>query len=221
MTKATELDPGRHEATERTVERLRAAGWDVVVGPGSDDLPTALSDFQPDLVAHRGNEHAIVEIKSRRVPPNLDLVTLAERVAGLPGWRLELVYVPEELAIAEPAQLLRWALTALELTGSSPEAALLLSWSALEGLLHQLALQRGVDTDLPGSLLAALASLGVLDDDEHDQLRRAMTVRNALAHGRQGPAVRASDVRRLNQLARTLADRVEGSESRNEADRSR
>lgn len=221
MTKATELDPGRDEATARTVERLRAAGWDVVVRPGPGELPTALSDYQPDLVAHRGDEHAIVEIKSRRVPPNLDLVTLAERVAGLQGWRLELVYVPEELAIAEPAQLVRWALTARELASSSPEAALLLSWSALEGWLHQLAQQRGVDTDQPGSLLAALASLGVLDDDEHDQLRSTMTVRNALAHGRQGPVVEASDVRRLSQLARTLADRVKAFEPRNKADTSR
>ena len=214
MTKATQLDPGRHEATERTIERLRAAGWEVVVGPGPDELPTALSDFQPDLVAHRGDEHAIVEVKSRLVPPNLDLVTLAERIADLPGWRLEFVYVPEEPAVAEPAQLRRWASTAAELAGSSPEAALLLSWAALEGLLHQLAQQRGVDTNQPGSLLAALASLGVLDDDEHDRLRRAMTARNALAHGRQGPPVEASHVRDLSLLAGRFADRAEDGESR-------
>ncbi|WP_166534940.1 hypothetical protein [Blastococcus xanthinilyticus] len=213
MTKATQLDPGRHEATERTIERLRAGGWDVVVRPGPDELPEALSDLQPDLVAHRGDEHAVVEVKSRLAPPNLDLVTLAERVASLPGWRLELVYIPDEPAVAEPAQLRRWASTASELAGSSPEAALLLSWAALEGLLHQLAQQRGVDTNQAGSLLAALASLGVLDDDEHDRLRRAMTARNALAHGRQGPPIEAAHIRELSQLAGRFADRAEDEES--------
>lgn len=202
MTKPMDL-PER-QATERTAERLRSEGWDVVAQPGPHQLPESLSEFRPDLLAHRGQEHALVEIKSRRSPPNLDMVTLAERVAVLPGWRLDLVYVPDT-PIADEDELVRWAETAEGLAQSAPEAALLLGWAATEGLLHRLAQPKGVDTDGPGRLLATLASLGVVGHDEHDVLRRALEARNALAHGHRTEPVTSELVQDLVAQARALA----------------
>lgn len=204
----TDARPAVQEAAARAVQRLREQGWDVLVEPGPEALPEALAGFRPDLLARRGDEHVLVEIRSRRQPPDLDMVTLAERVAALPGWRLDLVYVPDNPAVAGHEQLRRWVQSAQDLAQSSPEAALLLGWSATEGLLHQLAEPLGVDTDQAGRLLATLASLGELEHDEHDELRRAWEARNALAHGRVGPPVTARLVQELVQRASRLADRV-------------
>lgn len=202
MTRLTNL-PER-QAAEQTVERLRSEGWDVVAEPGPDQLPESLAEFRPDLLAHRGQEHALVEIRSRRLPPNLDMVTLAERVAELPGWRLDLVYVPD-MPIADQDELMRWTETAAGLAQSAPEAALLLGWAAAEGILHRLAQPKGVDTDAPGRLLATLASLGIVGHDQHDVLRRALEARNALAHGHRVEPVTRELVQDLVAQARALA----------------
>ena len=207
MTRAG-AGPGVQDAVARTIQRLRSQGWDVTSEPSPEQLPQTLADFRPDLLARRGDEHAVVEIRSRRQPPNLDLVTLAERVAALPGWRLDLVYVPEDLTVADRGQLLQWARAAEQLASSTPEAALLLGWAPTEGLLHHLAEPVGIDTDQPGALLAALASVGLLEHDEHDELRRAMEARNALAHGRQGPPVTPELVHGLVQRAYRLDERA-------------
>lgn len=208
MTEAMQTDLSERQAVEQVIQRLHAEGWSVVEQPGPQQLPEAVAPFRPDLVAHRGAEHLIVEIKSRQTPPDFDMVTLAEQIAALPGWRLDLVYVPQELATADRDQLLRWAATANALAASAPEAAMLLVWAAIEGLLHQLAEARGVDTNQPGRLLAALASLGVVEHEEHEVLRRAMQTRNALAHGRRGPAVDTATLQRLSALAETLANQA-------------
>src|SRR6185437_499868 len=45
----------------------------------------------PDLVAEREDDHVVVAIKpSRALKGSNDLTELAARVAGQPGWRLEL-----------------------------------------------------------------------------------------------------------------------------------
>lgn len=208
MTKAMRSSSWLREATAGVVEQLLAQGWQVVAEPGPEHLPASLAGFQLDLVARRGEEFAVVEVKSRRLPPDLDMITLAERVSELPGWQLRLVYLPEEPAAVDREQLLRWVSDAEQIAESVPVAALLLCWAATEGLLHRLGEQRGIDTDQPGRLLAALTSLGVVEHEEHDQLRRALESRNALAHGREGPVVDALHVRQLGDLARVLADRV-------------
>lgn len=207
MTEQTGPTAGLCVEVDGIARRMRSEGWDVVAKPGPELLPDSLSDFRPDLVARRGEEAVVVEVRSRRRPPDVDMVQLAERISELPGWRLNVVYLPGELAVADREQLLRWASSADALAGTAPEAALLLAWAAAEGALHRLAEARGVDTEQAGRLLAALAGLGIVEDDEHDQLRRAMETRNALAHGRQGPPADEHTVRRLGQLTRTLAQR--------------
>ena len=85
MTSATTATAAVLRAAATTMDRLRAQGWEVLSEPGSSDLPAALSAFRPDLVAHRGEEHVVVEIKSGRPLPSLTTVELAERIAKLPG----------------------------------------------------------------------------------------------------------------------------------------
>lgn len=204
MTSAIELE---RAAAQQTIERLRADGWKVTAEPTPEQLPESLSQFRPDLLAQRGDEHALIQIRSRRNPPDLDMVTLAEKVAGLRGWRLDLVYLPENRPVASREQLLSWLRESVQLAESNPEAALLLAWSAAEGVMHRLAEPLGIDTDKPGALLAALVSLGLIFDEEHDHLRRGFEARNAVAHGREGPQITPALVAHLAAQVRSIDQR--------------
>ncbi len=135
-------------------------------------------------------------------------VALAEQVSRLPGWQLDMVYVPEPPLIEDQEQLLDRAARARELAARDPEAALLLGWSALEGTLHRLADSRGADVGSAGALLARLTSLGIVDEDEHELLRSALRMRNTLVHGQKGPAPEAGQIEQLLELTQMLADRA-------------
>lgn len=195
----------RETATEATATRLRSEGWRVVRDPAPTDLPPALAAGHLDLLARRGEENLVVQIRSRTLPPGRDTVSLAEQVAGLPGWRLELVYVPEPDQKDDKSVLLDRATRSRGLAEHDPEAALLLVWSAIEGMLHRLAEQHGADTGDSGGLIAELTSRGLLSDDEHDVLNSARWMRDPLAHGLQGPSIESSVVACLADLAEEIA----------------
>jgi hypothetical protein len=81
---------------ERTSRRVAAAyrkkGYEVVLPAGQGNLPEFLRGCGPDLIAQRDDDRVVVEIKpAGSLKGANDLVDLAERVAGQPGWRLELV----------------------------------------------------------------------------------------------------------------------------------
>lgn len=203
------LTAALRRAVSEAADRLRAQGWDVVVDPAPTELPRELVDARPDLLASRGDERVLVQVRSPRLPPRADLVQLAEQVERLPGWRLDFVYVPESPPTSDPALLAARAARADRLAGTDPEAGLMLAWAAAEGTLHRLAERLGRDTDDPGALVAGLVSLGVVHDEEYEVLHRARLTRDALAHGREGPSVDGDLVRRLNVLTRSFAGRAE------------
>lgn len=200
--------PALRQAVAEAEERLRARGFSVVRHPEPDHLPPELAGARPDLLGHRGEEHVVVQVRSRRLPPDADLVALTEQVGRMPGWRLDFVYVPESPRTADPAALTARAARAATLADSDPEAGLMLALAAAEGALHRIAEGLGMDADDPGSLIAGLVSLGVVLDDEGDLLRRARLTRDALAHGREGPPADSDLVRRLSVLSQSFAERT-------------
>src|SRR5215470_12786790 len=51
-----------------------------------------LRGYQPDLIAHRGDEHLVIEIKSGRRTTNPSYWrSLAEEIARHPGWQFQLI----------------------------------------------------------------------------------------------------------------------------------
>ena len=208
MTSATSPISAVARAVQDAAERLRAQGWQVTIEPSETDLPAPLHGFRPDLVARRGQQHRVVQVAPRQRLASMRSVALAEQVSRLPGWQLDMVYVPEPPLIEDQEQLLDRAARARELAARDPEAALLLGWSALEGTLHRLADSRGADVGSAGALLARLTSLGIVDEDEHELLRSALRMRNTLVHGQKGPAPEAGQIEQLLELTQMLADRA-------------
>jgi Holliday junction resolvase len=99
-------DAMQQETPERVAQRYRDEGYQVVVRPFGEQIPPFIAGFQPDLIAIRGNEGVIVEIKINRMDLSSDhqISRLAEIVNARPGWRLDLVVLEPETTVEKAAQ---------------------------------------------------------------------------------------------------------------------
>jgi hypothetical protein len=179
----------------------------VTVDPAPEQLPTGLRDLHPDMIAQRGDEHLVVEIRGLRQagagpePAAKDpLASIAARVAEMPGWQLEVIWTGQDEPPAPASVLADRARRAADLVDVDAEAALLLAWSALEGVLATQAGQVGVRPQVGTNLTAELYSRGLLDEATYALVRDAQRLRTQVAHGRSAH-VDHSLVHRIVNLA--------------------
>jgi len=166
-------------ATERERRRLASVaseyeqrGYEVKLQPAAGDLPEFLAGFEPDLIATGNGESVVVEVKARKEFENeYAVAALAKLEAALrncPGWRFELIIDGSE---SEDERLLGAPQieTSLEEANELQQrghliAALLLLWSATEGILRLLAARENVELGSPvaGYMTKRLYTLGLL-----------------------------------------------------------
>jgi len=201
-----------------TVYRRR--GYDVSVEPSGRDLPAFLADATPDLIAHRGDEHLVIEVKHS--PKGVDpaqLNAIAERIAKEPGWRFVVLAVPQAanvqhgtLQTVDEPSIKRQVEEADSLLRSGHvAAALMLVWAALEAILRLLVVRHHLSITRAdaASLIRLLVSEGVIGDDAFRQLNDGLALRNALAHGarvidKESADEGASVTRTLSKLSDAL-----------------
>ena len=196
--------PHRETAILDVAQRLEAEGWSVRIQPGSSEVPEELSGFRPDYVAYRGDQVLIGEVKYRRSANEDNLRELTLRVSLMANARLEVTLLGDEPPALPPVDYIRRvAGQAREIFRTSPEAALLLAWSAFEGASARLA-----STSFNQSLrepakrrLSNLYSLGVLSKRQFDLLTQAQEARNQIAHAYGGVAAESSLVLYVSRLA--------------------
>lgn len=193
----TEAGPSQSEARRlrQVAEEYRGRGYEVLLEPKGKQLPRALAGFRPDLVARKGDELVVVEVKSRSaLRRDAQLQELAKAVRAHPGWRFDLVIASTEHDGVVPEGAQAWgerdvirrldeARSLLE-TGHL-EAALLLAWSAAEGALRILAKAEEINParqDVP-YLLKQLAFRAALTREQFNLLQDMSDFRNAVAHG--------------------------------------
>ena len=180
---------------ERIADDYRSKGFDVLVEPTGSDLPPFLGDHHPDLIARRGDERLVIEVKPSPSdsPPN-QVRELAERIKREPGWRLVLIAgsPAEELMPGERLSLLsdteveqNLRQVSLLLASGQREEAILLAWASIEGQLRSQAKREEIPLPRPDTptLLRQLVSLGLVDRDQHRLLSSAYRTRSAVAHG--------------------------------------
>lgn len=201
---------------QQVAEEYRGKGYDVVLEPGPDQLPSVLAQYRPDIVARKGDETIVIEVKSRhslRRPPQVE--ALAKAVRELPGWRLELIVARPDVAFPLPELTEPWGeeqvSDALDEAGqllrtNHPAAALLLAWAATEAALRLLAAKEGmiIERAEANALLNHLTTGGVLTRQRFKALRNALEVRNAVAHGLEPPKLEPSGVRSLIETTSDL-----------------
>ena len=130
----------------------RDKGYKVLIKPQGDQLPDFLQAFRPDLIVHKGDEHIVVEVRTRGQISDFSQVNeLAKVVKNEADWRFQLVLLGPEnslsVAGASPftVEEIRSKImeVALFVENGHLEAAFLMGWSLVEATLRVLAVQEG------------------------------------------------------------------------------
>jgi hypothetical protein len=177
----------------RVALRYQQQGYDVVVHPSVDELPFDLDGYEPDLIATRGDEKLIIEVRPSVLRCSIDrLIEAADRVRTSPPWQLLLVTeddVPGELLPGADLTVPTWdeidrRLAEIDPMGDGP-ARLLLAWAVLEAALRRHAFDSALPIQrLPTSaLIKQLYTQGELPADHFETLIRLLDQRNRVAHG--------------------------------------
>lgn len=191
-----------HDRHRRTIADLAAdyakRGYDVVEEPKLEDTPEFLRPYLPDLIATKGDDRWIVDVKTPGLTrDNSDETTgawarLSQEVAQH-GWHFRLVVAKSDedevfsFAVPEAAEIEASLSDPPKLAGEGQEgAALLLAWSLFEAAARRRLLRDGHDAGRPTTplgLAKILVHLGYVDDTELDALRDIIALRNQVAHG--------------------------------------
>jgi hypothetical protein len=191
-------------------------GYEVLVGPEDDKLPSFLKSMRPDLVALGPDENVVVEVKSwGSLSKSKELERIADAINKQAGWRLELVVTNPRgpLLLSDEAELPDLGVQAerIELArelvaGGSLEAALLVAWAALEGVLRTYSDLEGIRMDRKSTsyVIRKLYSEGLLDRDIKETLNNGVRIRNAIVHGMREKSLKHASVQRIISVADSL-----------------
>lgn len=178
----------------KVAEDYRQRGYQVEVEPKGLGVPEFLGGFQPALIARGAGDSVVVVVKvGTRTSVAERLRDVAERVNRQPGWRFSLVFVnpdqPDQLSESQPAPLSVLQERAQNadtlLQAGQREAAFLILWSALEGVLRLLGDRAHLPLASlpPSTLIRELYSAGEIDREQFESLMRLLPIRNHLVHG--------------------------------------
>jgi hypothetical protein len=202
---------------------FEARGYDVVEQPGPELLPFETGGYQPDLLARRGDDVYLVEVRdAARDLPVERISDVADEVRKHRGWHFLLVTAddvpPGAPGFPEPLpswpKLRRRAAAALDFAATTEyrEAALLAVWASLEAILRKTAQQEGLAAErLPtATLLDSAATMGLVLVGVDARLSCALRVRDRVAYGYEAST---TDVEQAVEtvaalIVRLLSDRV-------------
>ena len=193
MTRRPDTSPTLAELERRSLDRLEVAyrerGCEFHRGEATRAvLPERLHAALPDAVAIGASGKEMIQILGSRRPRGAERVQeIRELLRGETGWKLIVVHVDriesEERRTIGRGDAVSLAREARALGDEHPRAALLLYWSALEGLLRELEPPLVRHPMTPLQLIDALDSYDYIGSSERGDLERAATLRDALAHG--------------------------------------
>jgi len=175
-------------AVEVLANEYRSLGWQVEIDAGLNNFISLPSPYRADLLARRGDEVVVVEVKSRGAARNdqLGLQQLASYLTNQPHWKLRVVLVGEDERPA-PSSAIRLRLASTRsLLDVDPAAALILGWATAEGLLAARAEAAALPLRRMGNhLLDELFDNDLLTEEEFALLGECYEVRSRAAHGRE------------------------------------
>ncbi len=208
-------DPNSENADLRRLARqYRDEGYEVIVQPSPPERPDFLRDVEVDLLAKRGEETVVIEVKRGGGPkPDERLRRLSSLMKDRPGYRFDFIALkatrrPPGGAIDDRELCGRLRETDILLGSGSLNAALVVSWSAAEGALRLLAAREKVkiETESPVLIVKTLFSQGLLDREQYDLLERAIRYRNAAVHGFRAEGIHEAVVRGLVHFAKSILE---------------
>ena len=201
----------------KLAEDYRNKGYEVSFHPNPEDLPDFLRNYRPDMIARRGDEAVIIEVKSRfslNSSSTQYLRNLTQAVEQHPGWRFELVMTNSEdvtysskaeRSLQQPEIETRLQV-ARHLATQHLESAILYSWSLVEATLRLVAEDEGLSLQRfdPLYLVKQLVIEGIVSRSEYQLLMDALSLRNAIAHGFKATQLTQESVYELIDIAEQL-----------------
>jgi hypothetical protein len=193
----------------------------VVLRPKAGDLPPFAKHFNVDIVAKRGGEGVLVQVKKDRedLAADPDTPRYAETTSAQPGWRFDFAILQPENVMArevrgaqEPSEeLINKILASAEALAREEylNPALLTAWSGFEAAMRRRLRAEGETAgwgSQPREMLSLLNATGIASASEFVGLELAYRQRNELAHGFAAPSVDPGTVRFLIEIARRLLD---------------
>jgi hypothetical protein len=186
----------------RIAKQYEDEGYTVIVEPKADQVPPFAAGLRLDMIAIRGDEAVVVEVKPRRsnLADDPQSARIAEVVNSQPGWRFDLVILEPETSVQRVAEkakepsseqfqaLLQRARTAQSV--GLRDMAIVYAWAALEAAMRRVrddAELYGKTT--PNELLRTLYSNGFISRPEFERARDAWAIRTQAVHGFVTPDV--------------------------------
>ena len=196
---------------EEIAQTYRDKGYDVLIEPRGDQLPDFLQAFRPDLIVHKGDEHIVVEVRTRGQVSDFPQVNeLAKLVRNEADWRFQLVLLGPEnslsVAGASPFTVeeirLKIKEVAFFVKNGHLEAAFLIGWSLVEATLRTLAVKEEIagETATPDYLLKQMTFEGIIARETYHDLKHAQQTRNAIVHGFKPSQLTVETVQELIDL---------------------
>ncbi len=202
-------------------DEYRSRGYEAMIEPATHQLPEFLAGFTPDLLLRKGDEHIVVEVKSR---PTMEREGRPSGLAGVVrernGWAYWLVPVDvgEQLRVPKGVpgltreDVLECAAESERLLEAGfAEAAFVQACAAAEGAVRILLDEEGELLGRPPSehAITLATQEGIISMDSYFFLTDAVKRRNALVHGFGLDETDAEAVRSVVDAARGLLEEGE------------
>lgn len=186
------------KALNQFADGYRAKGYDIVVRPGSDQLPDFAKDFKIEIVGRRAAEGVLVIVKKNRdeLAADSNAPRYAEITNAQPGWRLDLAILEGENPMARELRGAREfsedeISQSLEKAGELsrigfPRYGMIAAWAALEAAMRIRLRASGEQVGWgspPRQMLRELYSAGAFTPDEFRRVELASQLRNQIVHG--------------------------------------
>lgn len=182
-------------------KQYEADGYTVVRNPKQDLIPFNLEGYIPDILATRGDENILIEVKTSKARVNTEkLFKISKIVQSHPGWKFSVVTINEdeinefkkslpELDINKISKTL--ILVEGNLKNSNLSIFLVPQiWVCYISILSMHLINEGVEisglSDL--SILNSAYSEGILDYQDFERSREFLSLRNFVCHNLPGDA---------------------------------
>ncbi|WP_415376670.1 hypothetical protein [Patiriisocius sp. Uisw_017] len=179
--------------TSEVVKDYIKKGYEVILYPQEEQLPDFLKNYQLDILAKKGDENIVIEIKSREtINSSKYLIELANKIENRDDWRFELILtnprkhnieyqIPSILIIENKLDNIYQLKSANQI-----DAAFLISWATFEAATRKIlkAEQPNSEIELaPNGLIKQLFSFGIIGKMNYNQLLKISKKRNEIVHG--------------------------------------
>jgi uncharacterized protein YutE (UPF0331/DUF86 family) len=203
----------KREFLRNAVSELEDEGYEVFLQPKQPPvLPPFLKGFHPDIIAHRDDEHLVVQIVTRPGETNTDIGAMTSAIRAQPGWNMRLIVAtPTRIQTTLPQQSNEAIKQSADdmaalIRDGHHRAALLMGWSTFEALGRAAMPKEFARPQTPGRLVAVLAQEGYVTPGEADLLRKLAGKRSALIHGEVQTDVSKAEVEEFAAILGTLME---------------